>query len=107
IIRGMAARLPQAAVPKLRGLPGVVSVTADRAIKAQTASYDPGPDVNSMASTTLYTGAQDWWKAGYTGRGVDVAVIDSGVSPVQGLSAPGKVLNGPDLSLESQAPKLT
>jgi len=107
IIHGFAARLPQAAVPKLRGLPGVLSVTADRAIKAQTASYDPGSDVNSMASTALYTGAQEWWNAGYTGRGIDVAVIDSGVSPVQGLSAPGKVLNGPDLSLESQAPNLT
>jgi serine protease AprX len=33
-------------------------------------------------------------------------MIDSGVSPVQGLSAPGKVVYGPDLSLESQAPNL-
>jgi serine protease AprX len=70
-------------------------------------TYDPSTDVNSMASTTLYTGAQAWWDAGYTGKGIDVAVIDSGVAPVQGLSAPGKVVYGPDLSLESQAPNLT
>jgi serine protease AprX len=70
-------------------------------------AYDPSTDVNSMANTTLYTGAQAWWDAGYTGKGIDVAVIDSGVSPVQGLSAPGKVVYGPDLSLESQAPNLT
>ena len=40
-----------------------------------------------MHSTTLYTGAQEWWNAGYTGRGIDIAVIDSGVSPVPGLDA--------------------
>ena len=59
-----------------------------------------------MSSTTDYTGAQAWWAAGYTGKGVDVALIDSGVAPVEGLDAPGKVINGPDLSLESQAPNL-
>jgi serine protease AprX len=71
------------------------------------AGYDPASDVNSMTSTTDYTGAQAWWAAGYTGKGVDVALIDSGVSPVEGLDAPGKVINGPDLSLESQASNLT
>jgi serine protease AprX len=41
-----------------------------------------------------------------TGAGVGVALIDSGVVPVQGLDAPGKVVNGPDLSFESQQPSL-
>jgi serine protease AprX len=68
--------------------------------------YDPAADVNSMYSTTQYTGATAWWNAGYTGNGIDVAVIDSGVSPVPGLDAPGKVIYGPDLSLESQASNL-
>ena len=65
-------------------------------------TYDPTLDPNSMAATTLYSGAQAWWNAGYTGKGVDVAVIDSGVSPVAGLNTSGKVIYGPDLSLESQ-----
>jgi serine protease AprX len=78
------------------GAPGVLA-----------AGYDPASDVNSMASTTDYTGAQAWWAAGYTGRGVDVALIDSGVSPVEGLSTSGKIVYGPDFSLESQAPNLT
>jgi serine protease AprX len=70
-------------------------------------TYDPTLDVNSMYNTTLYSGAQAWWNAGYTGEGVDVALIDTGVSPVAGLDAQGKVIHGPDLSLESQAPNLT
>jgi serine protease AprX len=73
----------------------------------RAAGYDPAGDVNSMASTTAYSGAQAWWAAGYTGKGVDVALIDSGVAPVEGLNTAGKVVYGPDLSLESQAPNLT
>ena len=41
-----------------------------------------------------------------TGQGVDVALLDTGVTPVQGLDARDKVLYGPDLSFDSQDPKL-
>ena len=68
--------------------------------------YVAGSDPYSMASVTALLGAQAWWDAGYTGAGVDVALIDSGVAPVQGLTASGKIINGPDLSLESQSPAL-
>jgi serine protease AprX len=72
-----------------------------------TGPYDPAADANSLDSVATTIGADKWWDAGYTGEGVDVAVIDSGVSPVPGLDAPGKIIHGPDLSLESQAPNLT
>jgi serine protease AprX len=67
--------------------------------------YDPSTDPYSMQNITAADGAQAWWQAGYTGKGVDVALIDTGVAPVAGLSAPGKIVNGPDLSLESQNPQ--
>ena len=70
------------------------------------AAYDPGSDPYGIGAITSGTGAQAWWSAGYAGDGVDVAVIDSGVVPVGPLAAPGKVVYGPDLSLESQAPNL-
>jgi len=85
----------------------VVACVAPAAGAGTPATYVPATDVNSMYWTTQYTGAAAWWNAGYTGNGIDVAVIDSGVSPVPGLDAPGKVIYGPDLSLESQAPNLT
>ncbi|HUW16492.1 MAG TPA: S8 family serine peptidase, partial [Actinomycetes bacterium] len=69
---------------------------------AAAGSYDPRADMDSMLNTTAYSGAQAYWKAGFTGKGVDVAVIDTGVTPVEGLNTPGKVVNGPDLSFESQ-----
>lgn len=46
-------------------------------------------------------GANALWRAGYTGQGIGVALIDTGVAPVKGLTS-GNVVNGPDLSFESQ-----
>jgi serine protease AprX len=71
-----------------------------------SSTYDPAADSYSMQNITAADGTNSWWNAGYTGNGVGVAVIDTGVAPVPGLDAPGKVINGPDLSLESQNPAL-
>ncbi len=107
IIGGFSATLPADALPILERSPAVLSLTQNTPLAPQDGTYDPAGDMNSMASTTQYSGAASWWDAGYTGAGVDVAVIDTGVAPVEGLSMPGKVIYGPDLSLESQAPNLT
>jgi serine protease AprX len=62
--------------------------------------YDPA-DTGSTSSITQLVGAQTAWANGYTGKGVDVAVIDTGVTPVPGLDAAGKVITGPDLSFDA------
>ena len=85
---------------------GAAGVAMAPAGVASAAAYDPATDPYSMASVAANTGATGWWNAGYTGQGVDVAVIDTGVAPVAGLDGAGKVVYGPDLSLESQAPNL-
>jgi len=77
-----------------------------RGTGAAASSYDPSEDGYSMANVTSQMGASAWWDAGYTGAGVDVAVIDTGVTAVPALSGAGKVVYGPDLSLESQSPSL-
>src|SRR6478736_3145534 len=61
-----------------------VTGLAITAVPASADGYDPAGDMNSMADTTSYSGATSWWNAGYTGAGVDVAVIDTGISPVVG-----------------------
>ncbi len=63
-------------------------------------------DNGSLFNVTRSTGAQDAWKARgqLDGTGVTVALIDTGIASVAGLDAPGKVIQGPDLSLESQDP---
>jgi serine protease AprX len=51
--------------------------------------------------TREVTGADDYWNAGYTGKGVDIALIDTGVVPVAGLAAKGKIVNAPDFSFDT------
>jgi serine protease AprX len=88
----------------------VVSVSALALVAAGVSwgatSYNPAKDPYSMYAITQLTGATAWWNAGYTGKGVDVALIDTGVAPVAALAGAGKIVNGPDLSLESQNPLL-
>jgi len=103
IADGFAAQVPADRVDALRAVPGVAKVTEDAGLSLQST------DVEAQAAQpgSLYTlanevtGASAMWDAGYTGQGVDVAVIDSGVVPVEGFATPGKVVYGPDLTLEA------
>jgi serine protease AprX len=105
IIAGFSATVPAARLAALRALPGVSSVIPDGSIQLHS-DYDPNGDTYSMLNTAADLGAAGAWRQGITGAGVDVAVLDSGVTPVGGLSAPGKVVNGPDLSFDSQTPSV-
>jgi len=106
VINGFSAVVPPGAVGRLARLPEISSVARNEPVAMQAAAYTPTTDAGSLYTTTLATGAQAYWKAGYTGKGVDVAVIDTGTAPVPGLDGAGKVVNGPDLSFESQAKNL-
>jgi serine protease AprX len=64
----------------------------------------------AVAATTLaqirsIIAADTGASAALTGKGVGVALIDTGVAPVPGLPVK-KIVNGPDLSFESQAANL-
>jgi serine protease AprX len=103
IIDGFSATVPADRLAALRTMPGILSVTENAGLSLSDA------DVTGQVAQTgsLYTlanqvtGAADMWDAGATGQGVDVAVIDSGVVPVDGLTAAGKVVYGPDLTPEA------
>lgn len=72
----------------------------------------PEKDPGSLYTVTRSIGARSVWAErdqsgrAITGQGVTVALLDSGVQPVEGLSTPGKVVDGPDLSLETNSPGL-
>jgi serine protease AprX len=121
IINGFVAQLSAAAVGQLGAQPGVVSVTPDAQVQllslpptSEVATpttvtgpgYDPTTDYGSLYMISKSIGAQQAWAQGITGKGVDVALLDTGVVPVAGLDEPGKVINGPDLSFDSQNPGL-
>jgi serine protease AprX len=124
LIDAVVADLPAGAAAQLRLSPVLASVTPNEAVsmlgstgtssKTSTQSsgtgstqtsvepYAPAADAGSLFTVETLTGVRSWW-AKYTGAGIDVALVDSGVAPVAGLNATGKVVNGPDLTPESQS----
>ncbi len=109
IIDGFAAHVPRSSIGSLRHDQAVLSVSPDRGMRPMTfqssLGYDTA-DTGSMSSISTMVGAQRQWAAGYTGAGIGVALIDTGVTRVGGLSTTGKVIDGPDISFDSQSPAL-
>jgi serine protease AprX len=103
-----AASGVRASTPQVR-LADVRAVVADAAVKLNAAKWRADGIPNSVYSIAESIGALDVWKTkdsnknAVTGKGVGVALIDSGVAPVKGL-ADSRIINGPDLSFESQNP---
>ncbi len=115
LVGGFSATVPSDAVDALAADPAVASVSPNERLALSTAGWDDASKIKNYNPNTyegsvfrIATGivqVADYWTKGYTGAGVDVALIDSGVVGVPGLTQPGKVLNGPDLSFESQSDK--
>jgi serine protease AprX len=91
----------------LGGVLGVVSTALDTTTGLLTgADWGYAPSQTSMTLVNQSIGADKMHSLGYTGKGVGVALIDTGVASVQGLTS-GNVVNGPDLSLDNPMPQLT
>ncbi len=67
--------------------------------------YDALAHKGSLWHIASTVGAHGSYKAGFTGKGIGVALIDTGVTEVPGLDT-GNVFHGPDLSFDSQDPEL-
>ena len=103
VIDGVAAELPVDRVADLRAAD--LTVTPDERIQPLADSRVDTTQPVTVRTVVEVTGAEDYWASGATGAGVGVALIDTGVAPVQGLDA-GQVRHGPDLSFEANAPEL-
>ena len=108
IIDGFVAEIPARQLVRLEQSAVVHSVTYDSKIQMlhTVNGFNADVDMGSAHNLASQTKAKDLWASGITGRGVDVALIDSGVAPVTGLTGPNKVVNGADLSFEQGADNL-
>jgi serine protease AprX len=111
LIDSFTAEVPAEAVARLQSAAGVAEVTPDGSVHLQGARWRPDKDRDRGSfEQTLRNADVDWVQRRkdadgdqLTGAGVTVALIDSGVVPVDALDDEGKVVNGPDLSFESQS----
>lgn len=96
IVDGFSAAIPAGSVDSLRAAPGVRNVTVNRPVRV---SGQLGEE--SGAASAVYTDAvraSKVWDHGYTGQGVGVALIDTGVNATGDLA--GKVLHAEDFTPE-------
>ncbi len=99
-------------LPLVGAVPGVREVTRDGRVQLSDKAWTPDGDPFSLFKVDTITGAiaafgkDDANHQKITGKGIGVALIDSGISPVKGINGAGKVIDGPDLSFESQSASL-
>ncbi len=103
-IETVTVEIPASSLARLEGHPAVVSVTQDSTVELSGGGWDSGKDVTNLAEISNIINAGSAWNQGGQGAGITVALIDSGVTPVEGLATAGKIINGPDLSFDSQNP---
>ncbi len=106
IIGGFSATIHQADLAQLKATGIFYSITDNAGLKlldSGSTGYSAKEDDYSLYNTSVAIGVREMWKDGASGRGVDVALIDSGVAPVAGLDR-NKIIWGPDLTNESQNP---
>ena len=106
IINGFGASLSPAAASALAGSADVREVSPDAATTTQGSSYNPATDVGSATGLSSDIGYNTYWSQRFSGQGVGVALIDSGVAPVPALSASGKVIYGPDFTPTGYFPQV-
>lgn len=83
VFSGFSLEITEKDIPSLLSIPGVKAVYPD--VEYTTTSVDEGTVISSeeyspaMLKSAPFIGSDDAWEAGYTGEGVTVAVIDTGV----------------------------
>lgn len=77
LVNGLVAALDGNAIQKLSNQSNVVYISPDRSLSLMADT--PGPAVNASVA----------WASNYTGSGIGVALIDSGVNAHQDLYSPG------------------
>ena len=99
LVGGFSARVPADLIPVLGANPSVRSITLDRVGKFETLSYDESTVASSSPKSS---GATKLWSQGNYGAGVGVAVIDTGISPMNDFTklTGYRLIHGPDLSGE-------
>jgi serine protease AprX len=88
IVDGVEATIPGASVDRLAKSAGIRTISINSAVKVLEVPAVDTPVLQSVYPRAV--GAPDLWAAGYTGAGVTVAVVDTGIAAASDLS--GRVL---------------
>lgn len=98
LINGFSADVPAGLVPTLATNDNLRSLSKNRVGRFENLTYEESRVQSSFPKTT---GATKLWTEGNYGEGVGIALIDTGISPMNDFVAGGgRIIYGPDLSGE-------
>lgn len=103
-VDAVVADVPADRLDALASAPGVRYVAADREVRTASVmptGYNQTTDAASMHSVARQTRAYDLWMRGITGAGVDVAVVDTGVTGHSALQEGSKFISAPAFTTSS------
>ena len=103
VVAALGVAITSTVTPETGPAPLLLTASGEAEI-ALSMSVEPGDPV--PLALIREKAAIQYDRKGALGQGIDVALIDSGVTPVPGLDQPGKVIYGPDLSDEGRLPSL-
>ncbi len=92
-INAIAAQVPASSLDQIASDPNVAYISKDHPVAARQVS------ITKAEFTTEPINAPQVWSKGFNGTGIGVAVIDSGINPVDDLSALVTVGKGKDATL--------
>ncbi|HKY74917.1 MAG TPA: S8 family peptidase [Acidimicrobiia bacterium] len=96
IVDGFSASIPADRIEELRTVPGVANITVNRTVHV-SGQIGEGSGTASAVFTDAIRASKTWGQ-GYTGQGINVALIDTGVNATGDLA--GKVLHAEDFTPE-------
>jgi serine protease AprX len=96
IVDGFSASIPSDRLDELRTVPGIANITVNRTVHV-SGQLGEGSGTASAVFTEAIRASKTWGQ-GYTGQGINVAVIDTGVNATGDLA--GKVLHAEDFTPE-------
>jgi serine protease AprX len=106
LIHGFLAKVPSNRISELRAAKGVLSAVTDQTFSLSSNDDEDGKKSadESLKKVKKEIMGDALAAVGINGGGVDVAMVDSGVVPVPGLSGTNKVYVGPDFTPEAADP---
>ena len=96
IVDGFSASIPSDRLDQLRAVPEIANITVNRSVHV-SGQIGEGSGTASAVFTDAIRASKTWGQ-GYTGQGINVALIDTGVNATGDLA--GKVLHAEDFTPE-------
>lgn len=103
LLNGIAVEVPYAAVETIKGIPGVANVYVASQYSVPEDMSGEAASPNMYATKDIFGSAETWETRGYTGEGMRIAIIDTGLDIDHPSFADAPAINEYSLTIDEIA----